>query len=510
MATAVIYARYSSEKQREESIEGQIRKCTEYAARNGITIIESYIDRAISGKTDERPAFQQLIADSAKKKFDTVLVYALNRFSRNIEHYYRYKNVLNAHSVTLLSATEVIPDGPSGIIMEAMLVGYNEFYSAELAQKIRRGQDENAQKLKFNGGSLPLGYITDDDQHYIIDSAEAVIVVEIFTRYADGETLTEIINSLNSRGLRTKRGNEFNKNSLHTILKNRRYLGVYEYRDVVIEGAFEPIIPQELFDKVQSRLAINKVASAHTKADEPFILTTKLFCGDCGAAMIGESGTGRNGKHYYYKCSNNKRKKICKRKAVRKHLIENIVISNITELLFSDKRLQEIADMVMEIQEKTNTIIPMLQRELKTVTKSIDNILDAIQQMGLSESLQQRYEALEKRKAELEISIKTEQLREKKLSRDEVLCWLEHFRGIDTSDIKQREMLVNIFVNAVFVFDDRIVIVYNFKDDTRTTELTEVTCRLGSGSDIACSSPPKHRIIMPIMRCFSFFGRDSG
>lgn len=494
MATAVIYARYSSEKQREESIEGQIRKCTEYAARNGITIIESYIDRAISGTTDERPSFQQMIADSSKKKFDMVLVYALNRFSRDFEHYYRYKQILITNSVTLQSATEEVPPGPSGIIYESVLVGFNVYYSAELAEKIRRGQDENALKQIYNGGSMPLGYMKDAEQHYAVDPVEAVIVIEIFTRYADGETITEIINSLNSRGLRTKRGNEFNKNSLHTILKNRRYLGVYEYRDIVIPDAFEPIITPELFEKVQKRLGINKIASAHKKADEPFILTTKIFCGDCGAAMIGDGGTSRNGsKHYYYKCSNNKRKKLCRKKAVKKHVIEDIVIHNITQLLFSDERLQEITDLVMEIQEKTNTVIPMLQRELKEVNRGISNLLDAIQKVGLSDSMQQRYEALEKRKSELEISIKTEQLREKKLSRDEVLCWLERFRGIDTSDIKQREMLVNIFVNAVFVFDDHLVIVYNFKDNARTTELTEVTCRLSNGSDIACSSPPQEK-----------------
>lgn len=493
MATAVIYARYSSESQREESIEGQIRECTAYAARNGISIIDSYIDRAITGKTDDRPAFQRMLQDSARMKFDTVIVYTLNRFSRNIEHYYRYRNLLNANSVVLLSATETIPEGPSGIIYEAITVGYNEFYSAELAQKIRRGQNENARKLKFNGGSLPLGYVTDDEQHYVIEPDEASAVVYIFTKYADGATITEIVDHLNARGILTKRGNPFNKNSLHTILTNRRYLGEYEYRDVVVKDAFEPIISQELFDKVQNQLGANKIASARKKADEPFILTGKLFCGDCGAAMIGESGTGRNGKHYYYKCSNNKRKKLCKRKAVRKHFIEDIVIRNIADLLFDDERISQIADLVMDIQEKVNTTLPILQKQLREVNKGLANILDAIQKMGLSAPMQQRYEELEKQKSELEISIKAEQLRERKLTREEAIFWLEGFRDIDMSNIEQRQMLVSIFVNAVYVFDDRLVVVYNFKENARTAELVEVMCAFGGGSDIACFAPPTKR-----------------
>ena len=168
---------------------------------------------------------------------------------------------------------------------------------------------------------MPLGYKADEDGFYVVEPSEAMIVREIFVLYADGWTLTEIINHLNGKGLRTKRGNEFNKNSLHSILNNRRYLGEYEYRDIVTPNAFAAIITQDLFDSVQARLHKNKVASARKKADEPFILTPKLFCGDCGAKMVGESGKGRNGMHYYYKCGNAKRGKKCKRKAVRKHWI---------------------------------------------------------------------------------------------------------------------------------------------------------------------------------------------
>ena len=136
--TAVIYARYSSDNQREESIEGQIRECTAYAEKNGITIVKHYIDRAISAKTDNRPEFQQMIKDSDKKLFDIVLVWKLDRFARNRYDSARYKTQLKKNGVKLMSATEIISEGPEGIILESVLEGYAEYYSADLAEKVVR------------------------------------------------------------------------------------------------------------------------------------------------------------------------------------------------------------------------------------------------------------------------------------------------------------------------------------------------------------------------------------
>ena len=154
---AVIYARYSSDNQREESIEGQIRECMEYAERNDITVLCNYIDRAMSARTADRPEFQRMIRDSEKHLFDIVLVWKLDRFSRDRYDSAHYKHILKKNSVKVLSAKENISEGPEGIILESMLEGYAEYYSAELSEKIHRGQKENALKCKSNGGNLPLG-----------------------------------------------------------------------------------------------------------------------------------------------------------------------------------------------------------------------------------------------------------------------------------------------------------------------------------------------------------------
>ena len=169
---AIIYARYSSDSQREESVEGQIRECTEYANYNGITIIGTYIDRALSAKTDNRPEFQRMIKDSTKRIFDVIIVWKLDRFARNRYDSAHYKNILRKNDVKVVSAKENISEGPEGIILESMLEGYAEYYSAELAEKINRGNKDNALKGRNNGGAIPLGYLLGEEQKLVIAAFE--------------------------------------------------------------------------------------------------------------------------------------------------------------------------------------------------------------------------------------------------------------------------------------------------------------------------------------------------
>ena len=285
----VIYARYSSDNQREESIEGQIRENTAYAEKNGITIVGHYIDRALSAKTDNRPEFQRMINDSAKKKFDVVIVWKLDRFSRNRYDSAKYKAMLRKNDVKVISATESISGGAEGIILESVLEGMAEYYSADLAEKVSRGMTENALKARFNGGQIPLGFTIDDEQHYQIDPEKAPLVIEMFRRYAGGESITDIIEDLNARGVRTSQGNRFNKNSLARIFANRRYIGEYAYKDAVIPGAIPAIVSKDVFERVAIRMGQNKHATGKAKAPERYLLTTKLFCGTCNSMFVGDT-----------------------------------------------------------------------------------------------------------------------------------------------------------------------------------------------------------------------------
>ena len=480
---AVIYARYSSDNQREESIEGQLRECKEYADQNGITVVRTYIDRALSAKTDSRPQFQQMIHDSATHTFEAVLVWKLDRFSRNRYDSAHYKRILKNNRVHVVSVTEPISNTPEGIMLESLLEGMAGYYSAELAEKVSRGHKENALKAKFNGGPVPLGYRIDSEHHYQIDPTTAPVVQEAFQRYAAGESIRSIIESLNARGIRNGRGNPFTKNSFQTLLKNRRYLGEYRYKDTVIPDAIPAIIDPDCFDAVQRRCEIHRQAPAHNKTDVHYLLTTKLFCGKCGTMMAGESGRSHTGTvHCYYKCGTRKRsgKEACSLKPVRKEPLEQFVVQTALEKVLNDRVIDLLADKLLEYQSKENTRLPVLQAELKEVKRRIDNLVAAIEQGILTPSTKTRMEELEQQREALETSILQEQIEKPPITREKILFWFDQFRHGDPADIAFQEKVIDCFVNSIYLFDDRIVVNFNYQEGGRPVSLEEV---LGSFLD---------------------------
>ena len=489
--TAVIYARYSSDSQREASIEGQLRDCKDYAEKNGITVVGTYIDRAYSAKTDDRPDFQRMIKDSGKKIFDVVLVWKLDRFARNRFDAVNYKYQLEKNGVHLVSAMEPISQGPEGIMVESMLIGMAEYYSAELALKVARGERENALQCKYNGGVVPLGFtIGKEDRLYHIDPETAPIVQEIFSRYADGEPAEKIAASLNERGLRTRTGKPFVKNSFFQIFRNRRYIGEYRYKDIVTPGGIPAIVDQDLFDRVQQRFEQNRIAHGRpAKEDVSYLLTTKLFCGKCGTLMGGESGTSHMGNtYYYYKCGNAKRhgKAHCDLKAIRKEPLERFVVDTAIKVIFSDEIIERLIDLVMEAQQQENTRLPVLKEQLRDTEKRLANLLEAIEQGILTPTTKQRLDELEARKESLNTSILEEELKKPVLTREWIRFWLEKFRKGDVGSTEHQRQIIDTFVNSVYVFDDRVVLNFNFTDDAKTVTREEVL-----GSSAVDNAPPK-------------------
>ena len=505
--TAVIYARYSSDNQREESIEGQIRECTAYAEKNGITIVKHYIDRAISAKTDNRPEFQQMIKDSDKKLFDIVLVWKLDRFARNRYDSARYKTQLKKNGVKLMSATEIISEGPEGIILESVLEGYAEYYSADLAEKVVRGQTENILKGRCNGGRGTFGYTLDSERKFHIDPLTSPFVLESFKKYNEGSTMKEIRDWLNENGIKNPVGGAFTYNSVEHMLKNRRYIGELKFRDVVVPDAIPPIIPLELFEDVQEKIAKNKKAPARRKAEDDYLLTTKLFCGYCGALMFGESGTSRTGEvHRYYKCATAKKHKGCKKKTVRKQWLEDLVVNQTMQLVKDDAAMESIIAKVMELQNKENTNIPLYEKQLRDAESGIQNMLNAIQAGILTSSTKERLEQLEETKRELEARIAEEKLAKPKVTEEFIRFWLLRFRKLDMSLKDQRQALVDTFINAIYLYDDKVLITFNYKEGTQTVtfgEATEVASE-GNGSDLDCFTAPENAVKSKDFMAFLF------
>ena len=500
---AVIYARYSSDSQREESIEGQLRECTEYAERNGITILRSYIDRALSARTADRPEFQNMIKDSEQKLFGVVLIWKLDRFSRDRYDSAHYKRILKKNGVKVVSVKENISDGPEGIILESMLEGYAEYYSAELSEKIHRGQKENALKGRNNGGGIPLGYLLDKkEQKLVLDPVTAPLVREIFQRYADGEIVRTIVEDFNRRGLKTKNGKPFSPNSFNRILKNRKYIGEYRYQDVIIPSGVPAILSDDVFYQVQARLEKNKRAPATAKADVDYLLTTKLFCGLCERMMIGESGTSHTGAmHYYYKCSGAKRLKDCDKKAVRKDWIERVVVRLTMQRVMDEEKINRLIDAILVMQEQEDITTPALRSQLAETESSIGNILKAIEKGIFTPSTKQRLDELEARKEEILANIQTAELQKPKLTREQMTAWFEQFRHGNPANREFQKRLIDTFVNAVYVFDDKLVLTYNYQHGTQTISLDEIESALSSDFDGA-TPPPKKPRYSGLFACF--------
>ena len=469
---AVIYARYSSDNQREESIEGQVRECQSFAERKGYTVIRTYIDRALSGtRADNRPQFQQMISDSTLREFQYVIVWKIDRFSRDKFDSVKYKYALKSSGVSVISATEPIDGSPEGQMMESVFEGISVYYIKDLAQKTSRGMTENAIKGKFNGGTLTFGYMIDENHHFQLDPVNAPIVLDVFTRYSEGETIRSILDDINIK--MSNNGRKFTYHFLNWMLNNRRYLGEYKFQDTVNNEAIPPIVTQELFDKCQHRLNVNKHKAGSFKNNkEKYLLTGKIFCGICGATISGISGTGKCKSIYrYYKCMNVKKHK-CNKKPVQKELIENIVLNAAMDI-FKDKALvKRISKACFDLQSKESPMLPALKRRLRENQKEIKNLMKAIKAGIVLKTTKSELEKLEAEQEQLETNIAIEKLVKPVIPQEKIQAWLMNFAAADLSDKSQKQKIINIFVNSVYVYDDRVVIFFNYKDGERCVDFS--------------------------------------
>lgn len=471
---AAVYARYSSHTQGEQSIEGQLAEARKYAASHGYNIVHEYIDRAKSGRTDNREAFQQMLKDTAKKQFSVVIIWKIDRFGRNREEIAINKMKCRKNGVRVEYVAEKIPDTPEGVILESVLEGFAEYYSLQLSQNIRRGLAESAEKCQYTGGVLPFGYKATADRRYVLDEETAPIAKMIFAMYAKGHTVSKITGRLNEMGLRTTRGTPFTKNSLRTMLSNEKYRGVYNSHGRHIEDGVPRIVDDELFYEVQKMLEFNKRAPARNKAKTEYILFGKLFCGKCGAHMFGECGTSRTGERYnYYICANHKRFHTCNKKAVRQADIESLVIQSVIELLQNDELREFIIEGTWQYylaQDHGKEEIACLQQQLEQTESAIQNLIRAIEAGILTVETKVRMDELTTQKLELQASIADRELDfGYHLERSHIAYYMEQLRDADHTDPEVQKQLIKTFVNAVFVYDDHIKLTFNYSGGNNST-----------------------------------------
>jgi site-specific DNA recombinase len=484
---AAIYARYSSDNQREESIDAQIRAIKEYADKEGILITKIYTDEAKSATTDNRPKFLEMISDSDLGLFDAVIIHKLDRFSRDRYDSAHYKRLLNKNGVRLISVLEHLDDSPESIILESVLQGMAEYYSKNLAREVMKGMKETALQCKHTGGIPLLGYDVDPvTKKYILNEEEATTIKIIFEMYAEGHGYNQIIDKLNLLGYKTKLGRSFGKNSLSDILRNEKYMGIYVFNKVPkmlngkrnshktktaeeiikIPNGIPTIVDEETFKKVAKRMLGNK-RNASNKAKEAYILSGKIFCGSCGATMIGHTScSGRNKTKYStYNCGTRYRTKQCKMKNIQKEFIEDIVLTEIKHKILNPASIKSLTKKLIvhyENMMNNNTDeLKQLEKRTKQIQFEIDNIVEAISKGMFHISFKEKMDNLEVEKSkissyinEINATMNSNEVNEKIIEQ----YLTKDINTINEKSANDLKTIINTYVESILVFDDKVEI----------------------------------------------------
>ena len=485
--TAVAYARYSSAGQRDVSIEQQLADIRAYAAREGYTIIHEFADHARSGfsHTDKRTAFQNMLSAAESGTFDTVLVWKVDRFGRNREDSAVYKGRLRRRGVKVIYVMEPIPDGSAGILLEGMLEATAEWYSVALSENVKRGMDDNASRCIYNGARV-LGYECGPDRHYQIVPESAALVRQIYSMCIAGNSVSAIARALNDSGLRNPYGKLWTHTFIYRVLTCEKYTGIYIWKDLRVPGGMPAILDRKTWEDAQAMLQRN-IRNKATSNPVPFLLTGKAFCGYCKKPLIGDAGTSKTGKvHHYYACQGKKRRSGCQKKAIRKEQLEDTVINFVFDHCLTGEEMENIAAAVMAAQQKSMEKSPVLamEKELSEVNRKISNINNAIAEGIWNSTTKVMLDDLTAIAKRLSDSIDDVRRTSGRLAdHDSVIAFLKKLASRDRSDPKERQHIINTFVNCVYVFDDHLLLVLNAIEGN-------LQIPFSPGSDNDSSAPP--------------------
>lgn len=523
-----IYARFSSDNQREESITAQLRAASDYCKKHGYEIVKEYIDEAFSARTDDRPAFQQMISDAQKGIFELLITYKIDRFARNRYDAAFYKRILLRSGVKVIYTEQKIDDSPESVILESVLEGMAEYFSKNLSKEVKKGMRENALQAKHNGGTPPLGYDVAPDKTYQINEDEAVTIRRIFRDYAKGKSLAKICLELNEAGIKTKRGSAFGKNSLHDLLKNPKYIGQYAFgrsstntdgkrngrnpskEIIVLENAIPSIIEKETWDKVQSKFRKNVIS---TKEKGIYLFSGLLRC-SCGSTLVGNRYQGRTKEYSYYRCNNSTRTGQCKSPKFQKEPLEAFLLEKIFPMIFSEDNaklfLQSVNEKIAIYAQENLSHIKTLEKEKKSSESKIESLLCIAESGNAPTSILDRI-----RDNENIIKVIEKQLKKIKTSIQKVTLTEDQLLQIFENLQKEKEpvaikLLVHTLVDSILINPDQDELKIIFKIDS--TKYGVTTKNLGSrwwrrGESNPCPEIQSHRFlrVQSIIKISDFF-----
>ena len=485
MKKAFAYARFSTDMQREESIDAQLRAIRDYCSRNNITLIDSFTDEGISGTTDNRPAFQEMIKKA--DEVDFVIVHKLDRFSRNKYDSAIYKRLLSQKNVRVISVLENLDDSPESIILESVLEGMSEYYSKNLSREVKKGLYENAYKCQFNGGTPLYGYSIDSNKKYIINDYEAIAVRLIFQMFADGYSYSEIISELTKRGYKTSKGNRFKSTTLYEMLSNERYIGTYMYSKedyklsngkrnshkfknradmIVIENGNPAIIDNHLWSLVKERQKLNKRIS--NKSKWTYLLSPFLFCNNCKQKLSGVTRKNEQGIYYhYYRCTNTS----CNEKSIRTDILDPIFYDAFNQIVFNESNKLILADKIKNFFDSKNSNIDKVhfENEITEIEKQINNCVDFIVSGSSSISIKNKLEELELKKNNLErelLNLKNYS-DSNNININEIIAFLKRYDCLEKFTFQEQQTILKFFIDELRFQKGKFVIKLKLSEKTQ-------------------------------------------
>ena len=522
----VIYARFSSYGQNEQSIESQVRTCKEYADRCGMTVVGLYSDKAKTGTNDKRPDFQRMMKDAQSGTFGYIVVYMMDRFSRNRRDSIMYKEMLKEKfGIKVLSALEPISDDEGGEFYEMFLEWNAEKYSKRLSKRIRDGIDTSIKNGTYCGGRLMYGYRLIDTErtgkkgiiHKVeINEEEAEVVRFIFESYADGIPKKKIAEALNEKGYRFN-GKKFTFRMFEHWLVNEKYTGEFTFGGRVCTNVYPQIIDKALFQRVQDKLSEKRyVSGGENTAKVPYLLTGKLYCGHCGTKMISDGGTSKKGfKYYYYACKKMKAGE-CNKHRERKDILERTVVSFVFDFLSDKENMDTIANDVIAYYDKRTD-----ESNLKSINAKIAAIQTDVERLTDSYVTAQSTllrNSIEKKMADYEVllndlytqKVKLEMERGYKLTKEDILEFVKGILKTDNTDKEFQKRIIDILVKKVIVYDGRVAVFFNINGGsnilTEDISVEDFRNALNDMSDgVQSPTPTLHHLKPKTYRVLVFF-----
>lgn len=479
----------------DESIDAQLRAIEEYTNKNNIQIVKTFIDRAKSATSANRPEFQNMIkfCEADNTGISMVCTHKLDRFSRDRYDSAIYKQRLKAKGIRVVSVLENLDNSPESLILESVIEGMAQYYSANLAREVAKGQRENAIRARHNGGDAPLGYDVAHDKTYTINEEEAQAVKIIFDMYVKGYSYSNIIDELNDLGYKTKRGNKFGKNSLHGILSNEKYTGVYVFNKtqrkgvdgkrnghkqksedeiIKVEGGMPQIIDKEIFNQVQEMMQKRKKAPGSNKATTTYLLTGMIKCGECGHAMQGNKRKDSYGNDYIsYRCGCRKQKRDCKNKEIKRDYLESFILEELEKNILNDSAIPVLSkalnEKVRQSNDNNSELLKSLEIKLEKVNKEINNILNAIMNGIVNNMLKDKLDELEQVRINLDLKISELKIDHKdidtvSITEDQIRAMFSQFRQfVKERNIPECKKFIGDYIKEVIIYKDYIEVIFN-------------------------------------------------